>query len=338
MSHKIQKKFLNFEIKDVNDDERSFTAVASDERRDRDGDVMVAEKWKLKNYKKNPVVLWSHNWSQPPIAKAADVRIEDNKLVFKPIFAKKEVSPFADEIFQLFKGGFLNTFSVGFLPYKFEDLTNEDKKGTADNERGRRIHAELLEISAVPVPSNPGALAQRGMSEIYQKCLNMTVDECAEMESDLLPHHHNDGAINLNLLKGSMALVLGARGGIKCENEDERKAFYNHLAKHYRIEGITPPEFMERSQDELKTIFEDVWHDELLDVKTIADNSEEKSGRVLSAKNRNIIKNAITALNELLEATEEDKPDPKEEDGKDLSTEIKELSELVEETKKVMNL
>ena len=81
----------------------------------------------------------------PPVAKAVEIGLVDNKLMFRPKFATKDEYAWADTIFKLYKGGYLRAFSVGFVPEEMDG--NVFKK------------QELLEISAVTVPSNPNALA-----------------------------------------------------------------------------------------------------------------------------------------------------------------------------------
>jgi len=113
----IDKSYAS-EIKDFNETDRSFTAVASTSAVDRDGDILEARGWKLKNYKKNPVVLWSHNSSMPSIAISKDTWVEDDKLLYTPKFMPAEINPFAEQVFQMFKGGFLRASSVRFDPIK----------------------------------------------------------------------------------------------------------------------------------------------------------------------------------------------------------------------------
>jgi HK97 family phage prohead protease len=150
------KKLYNVGCKDFNDEEKSFIATASTEDIDRDGDILMMNGWRLKNYKKNPVILWQHDASLMPIAKAEEVWKEDKKLKFKPVFAPSEVNPFAQQVYNAYKKGFLTSFSVRFDPIEFEDMPIDEDNPTAF--RGRKYKAqELLEISAVNIPSNPQA-------------------------------------------------------------------------------------------------------------------------------------------------------------------------------------
>jgi len=148
---KIQKLFTLAEVKEVNEEERSLVGTASTEVLDRDKEIIKTDGWELDNFRKNPVILLSHEYRQPPIGKALWVKKDKNGLKFKAQFAKTQV---AEEVFQLYKDGFMRAFSVGFIPKEWEEGDPEDEKGP------RRIYTkqELLEISAVSVPSNPDAL------------------------------------------------------------------------------------------------------------------------------------------------------------------------------------
>jgi HK97 family phage prohead protease len=154
MADKLIRKTVNFEIKDVDGEESSFLATASDEGMDRDGDIISMDAWDLKGFKQNPVVPLFHDYRSFPVAKATKVRMHEGKLMFRPVFAVNE-NPQAKIAFDLYKGGFMNAFSVGFLPKEFEEVTRKDGRIGRDYTK-----VELLEISAVLVPSNPNALVE----------------------------------------------------------------------------------------------------------------------------------------------------------------------------------
>jgi len=133
---------------------REITFTISTNGVDRDGDIIDQAGWELGNYIKNPVVLWAHDASKPPIARAKSIRLSSGSLVSTAVFATKDEYEFADTAFQLYKGGFLNAVSVGFMPKELELIEN----GPDGMIGFRFIKQELLEFSAVPVPSNPEAL------------------------------------------------------------------------------------------------------------------------------------------------------------------------------------
>jgi len=149
------RKDLDFEIKAVGDPgERVLEFVGSTPQVDRYGDVIEVEGWDLKNYKKNPVFLWAHDYKQPPVGKALKVAKSDQGLLFHVKFATAEEYPFADTIYKLYLGGYLRATSVGFQDLEREPIT--DKEGKQVGWRFKR--QELYELSAVPVPANPNAL------------------------------------------------------------------------------------------------------------------------------------------------------------------------------------
>lgn len=125
-----------------------YTITASTSGVDRDGERILPEAWKksLKPYlKNNPVILWAHDYKKPPIAKATGGRITDAGLNLDIEFADTEAGR---EIKSLYDGGFMNSFSVGFIP-------NDGQAGKGGVFEYTDV--ELLEVSAVPVPANPEA-------------------------------------------------------------------------------------------------------------------------------------------------------------------------------------
>ena len=120
------KRLMTVEVKDV--ENRILEIAGSTEDKDRFGDIIKASGWKLKPFKNNPVFLWAHDYSQPPIGRATRVWIdkETNKLMFKIEFAGSEVYEFADTIYKLYLGGFLHATSVGFIPLDWEGKSEEE--------------------------------------------------------------------------------------------------------------------------------------------------------------------------------------------------------------------
>lgn len=179
--------------------DRTLTYIASDETPDRMGDVIKVEGWNLTTYKRNPVILWGHDTSNvPPIGRATNVRrsvMEDGKpaLLASVEFAPPEAHEFADTIYQLSKGGFLNAVSVGFMPLEAEEATEKEKADLGMPPYGVIYSsADLLEISVVSVPANPSALVTGAKSlaaaglvgdrtvDRFLKTIPMTEDELAK--------------------------------------------------------------------------------------------------------------------------------------------------------------
>jgi HK97 family phage prohead protease len=147
-------KTVNFDIKDIDETTASFWAVASDEGIDRDGDIIEIDAWDLRAYKRNPTIPLFHNYHEFPVARADKIKVSEGKLMFKPVFAVNE-NPQAKIAFDLYKGGYMSAFSVGFMPLEWAEETRKDGR------MGRNYtKVDLLEISAVLVPANPNALIE----------------------------------------------------------------------------------------------------------------------------------------------------------------------------------
>src|SRR3990167_8470293 len=128
-------------------DSKTKVAVASTSVVDRHGESINQEGWDLKSFKANPVMLWAHDHREISVGNARNIHIEKTsgqpRLVFTPDFHDK--TPTAKALKELFEEGWLNSFSVGFIPKDFDGKTSTYLK------------QELLEISAVNVPANPDA-------------------------------------------------------------------------------------------------------------------------------------------------------------------------------------
>jgi HK97 family phage prohead protease len=159
----LLKRIFDGQIKSIDEKERTLTAYVSTNSRDRMDEVLMPEGVDLSKFKKNPIVLWAHDYTQPPIGKALWIKRDGSGIISKMQFANTE---FAQEIFNLYKDGFMKAFSVGFIPKEAKDGDGEKSP--------RRTYTkwEMLEYSAVPVPANPEALAlaiSKGMMDEHLK-------------------------------------------------------------------------------------------------------------------------------------------------------------------------
>ncbi|MEP3634091.1 MAG: HK97 family phage prohead protease [Shimia thalassica] len=105
---------------------------------DRHGDAIRTDQFDTSEYRKNPVVLWAHDHTQP-IGKATSLIHEGDELRAEFTFG---TSAKAREVADNVKAGILNAVSVGFRALSDGVL-------------------ELLEFSIVSVPANAAALIQR---------------------------------------------------------------------------------------------------------------------------------------------------------------------------------
>lgn len=257
------------------EDGGTFKVIISTSDEDRQGDMIDQSKWKLDNYEKNPVVLWAHDYSTPPIGICTGISLQNGKLVAEGKFAPSELNSFAGEIAGLYDAGYINTTSVGYIQHEDGEL-------------------ELLEFSFVPVPANPFALSIRdtknmklNMAELVMKGLSFVtkgpvpykshgiVDDtdsewdgpaqvkacgddldklksiCAWFDGEnadkksayKLPHHEAESLkANWRGVAAAMGALMGSRGGVKIP-EGDKKAVFQHLAKHYKEFGKEAPDY-----------------------------------------------------------------------------------------------
>lgn len=164
-------------------DPKTKLAIASTGIEDRHGEVIDQSGWDLKAYKKNPVLQWAHDHSEPAIGIAKNIKVEGEgkkaRLVFEPIF--HEMTDKARALKGMVEEGILKTFSVGFRPLDVDGNTY--------------TRQELLEISLVNVPANADAqmlayktLKAKGFEDevIKQVGINtQLIDKLIIMEKDI---------------------------------------------------------------------------------------------------------------------------------------------------------
>ncbi len=133
-------------------DDEAIEWVLSDYTLDRDLERIDPEGWDLKNFRKNPVMLWAHDCCRPAIGKILKPKVEDGKLKGFAKFNNKETDEFGWGIGQRVRDGVISAGSVGFRSKKIE-IIEDDKDPT------RLIHRkqELFEFSIVNLPANINA-------------------------------------------------------------------------------------------------------------------------------------------------------------------------------------
>jgi len=137
---------------------REVVATVSTDSVDRDREVVIPKGISLTNYRQNPVVLWGHMSAMPPVAKSLWIKTVDDAVISKMEFAETE---FAEDIFNLYKNGFMRAFSIGFQ--YIEGSAPEEKEIIANPSWAKCRFvirkSELWEYSAVSIPANPDAVS-----------------------------------------------------------------------------------------------------------------------------------------------------------------------------------
>lgn len=293
--------------------------IASTENVARDGLVIEAAGWDLENFQRNPVFLWAHDMmgARPPIGKV-DASVKGKRLMADVTFDQGD--EFARAIESKYRNGFLNAVSVSWD-------TREYAPPKAQGAAPRVTKAELLEISGVPVPSDPGALAQRQARALR--------DLASELEQ-LAPADPSDDppAPDTRPLAGSHIPVTktmiedAAPGATEDAWEDaaaamcrlylpgmrmterERRREYHRLAKQYRLASRECPEWIALDDlasftaRELRGLFLEGEPD--LFPELFRSTAGQRAGAVLSKRNRDDIEQAIGLLTGVLRRAEKE--------------------------------
>jgi len=123
--------------------------VASEESPDRIGDILSIDGWDIKEYQRNPVMLFAHQHGILPPARAGRVWIDGKQLLNTVQFDDSD--PLGAALKTKYEAGVMRGESVGFRPIEFKERP--------DGGRGILFtKQELTEISLVSVPMHPKAL------------------------------------------------------------------------------------------------------------------------------------------------------------------------------------
>ena len=190
---------------EIKEGERAVIKYVSTISVDRDGDIVLPKGVVLDDFKKNPVVLYAHNYGgawlggvgQLPIGKDMWIKADDRGVLAKQVYANHQM---ADDIYNMHKDGFPLASSIGFIPLETVKRSNskewkdavdlvKSEYGLSDDDFGSadKIFTKvyLLEHSDVPVPSNPDALALAvGKGEFSFTSLDLQNDVLGKAEDE----------------------------------------------------------------------------------------------------------------------------------------------------------
>ena len=99
------------------------------------------------------LVPFCHKTDEPPVARMLELSKRGTVLTGRMQFADAETYPFADTVYRLLRGKYLNATSISWLPVEWERTVDRSRPGGIDFNKSR-----LLEASIVPLPANPAAL------------------------------------------------------------------------------------------------------------------------------------------------------------------------------------
>ena len=151
---------------------RTRRFIASDETRDRMGDIIRVAGWRFDEFAKNPVALWGHDSDGFPIGKVHDWQAEmhDGRPVLRESISyfSADANPASEAILRMIDEGGLRAVSVGFAPLKVTTPKSEEqRKELGLGPYGVLYEAQMqLELSNCTIPANPNAILSKSNSPV----------------------------------------------------------------------------------------------------------------------------------------------------------------------------
>ena len=173
MPSQLLQKHFTAEVKGIDPEGKRVTGVlASSGSLDRDEEIILPEAWSIDAFKRNPIFLFAH------ASRSADPqnilgRVENVQKTTAGLVADfaydTDINPKAAMVFAQVQRGTLRAYSVGFVPKAWVTEYSPREQIDALPETARKAlesgkayvvytNVELIEISQVPVPSNPDAM------------------------------------------------------------------------------------------------------------------------------------------------------------------------------------
>lgn len=326
----------------------SFTITSN--RKDRDKDIVDPAGAITDDYANNPVMLWAHDYTGLPIGQSVEMtRVEEpqqtksgdmelkNKIhaivTFQPDenYQKNWTGITGGMIYKMYSSGFLHAVSIGFDPQEWEAIEEKGEEGKTPaemiglNNAGTHFKKwDLLEFSAVPVPSNPDALVDRkSFMKTLKGWAEKTIEECNSCDLKSMEFVES-GAIE-KPYPNEHACRLKDPSGF--EPDSFRRTSRDHNGKKYNV--IMGKLKGETSMTEQSYRYpKDIWdaasarthcadHNGTFEVAVSAeydggidkmieelDKAIEKAGAVLSTKNKTDLKTASDLILSVLSSAE----------------------------------
>lgn len=287
-SGEFQKKLEDVK-KSITEESGTFRMVISTDHEDRHGEVIDQNGWEFFNYMLNPVVLWGHNHFEIPVGVTEKLYIEldetgtHRRTIAEGRFASHE---FAQVLRKLYDEKMLRTSSVGFLPKEYNG--------------NRIIKAELLEWSFVSIPANQFAISlneiagfsradliQKGLLDIEKK-EGDTVETPKEEEVTIPEKPKNEDEEN----EKEAAEIREEEAKLPEEDEEEEVT-----------EGEVDDVII-NDEEKTMTINAGAKTFKFKMTDSLAETLSEKAGRIISGKNLSKLKDAHSALQEVIEIAE----------------------------------
>ena len=318
--------FVTSEVKAIDEASATIVHFISTPRIDPVMDVMNPFGINDRSLMKNKSVFYNHKWwggQDVPIGKSLWRKAQRDGVLAKTEYAVN-VTDFAKDIFNLVKGGFLNSYSIGFIPTDYSLLSLEQLMDVIKNQ------FDIPNLSDFPDKTQKVILHNAWECYEYSQ-VGVPMNEDAVVQQQIRKALH-DGVIKSDFGKQFFGSVAGRESINLTEQEklniisDFGKQFF--LTEQEKL-NIVPVEHINNTCPECKKTTqckcsEDVHKvhpqektefvcEECLEKKKVADltsieqtkplitsQEEEKSGQVLSNKNKEKLQKAHQHIKEVL--------------------------------------
>ena len=229
------------------DEKKVVEFIASDEKSDRDGDVMQMNGMDADNFKSNPVFLWAHEYDQHAIGNVIKLVVDKTdstnaKLVITVLF--QTITDEGKDLCALALKRVLRAVSIGFRAKEGGIKFPSEAEREALNMRPGGVifmEWELYEVSLCPVGCNPRALAKAQLHKKTfdllkkQMLINISDSEEIDMTPQQIEKAIKDGIEAAN--KGMTVLLATVKAGGKMTAEHVKDIHdchkcLNKAAKH----------------------------------------------------------------------------------------------------------
>lgn len=141
----------------IDEENKTIRFRISDNKPDRYNEIVEQKTWNFKDFLNNPIVLWRHDSWEPEnvLGQVIDIEVsKDGSETYATVKFDTDINPKAEMVWKQLSRGTLRCVSVGF---DCHNVTWEEEDG--EEQPVVLKDNDLLEISIVPIPANPRAVA-----------------------------------------------------------------------------------------------------------------------------------------------------------------------------------
>lgn len=155
----MEKYKVDLEAAKSTDEDRTIEYIATKEIVDSMGRIFKVAGIDLSPLKQLKSIFWNHNIDDLPIGKATSIRKTGDEIRIKVQFATSDEYSFADTVYKLVRGKYINGGSVG-ITAEMSDVEYPEKPTKVNGKEVRMIvhKSQLKEFSITPRPANMAAV------------------------------------------------------------------------------------------------------------------------------------------------------------------------------------